>query len=274
MTIRADLHVHSKVCNESTFSLQHFESTVERARHMGLSGFALTEHMHAPGYWNTLNELVRRYGYRDGHFALADGFNVLTGAELTVAERVDVILIGGIDQLRQFDRSFVAMPSQGYLPRLDDVFDPAREAGLVMIAAHPTRQGKSTVEAGRGHLGLFDALEINGKDVALRRVEPEIRRLAAHFDLPVVGGSDAHVWPQVGVQSTVLALSELTQQGLRQCLARREASTETAPGIDSLVRISKAHKSIVKQRLSAVRGRRPVAAYSGRRRLIGAPAPA
>ena len=274
MTIRADLHVHSKVCKDSTFSHRHFESTVERARHMGLSGFALTEHMHAPGYWNTLNDLVRRYGYRDGHFALADGFNVLTGAELTVAERADVILIGGIDQLRQFDRSFVAMPSQGYLPRLNEVFGPAREAGLVMIAAHPTRQGKSTVEVGRRHLGRFDALEVNGKDVALHRVEPEIRRLAAHFNLPVVGGSDAHVWPQVGVQSTILALGELTQQGLRQCLAQREASTETAPGIDSLVRISKAHKSIVKRRLSAVGGRRPAAAYSGRGRLIGAPAPA
>ena len=274
MTISADLHVHSKVCKDSTFSVQHFESTVERARHVGLSGFALTEHMHAPGYWNTLDELVRRYGYREGHFALADGFNVLTGAELTVEESVDVILIGGIDQIGLFDRSFVAMPSQGYLPRLDDVFGPAREAGLVVIAAHPTRQGKSTVEAGRQHLGRFDALEINGKDVALRRVEPEIRRLAARFDLPVVGVSDAHVWPQVGVQSTVLELGELTQQGLRSCLAQRATSTETAPGIDPLVRISKAHKSIVKQRLSAVRNLRPAAAHGGRGRLISAPAPA
>ncbi len=274
MTIRADLHVHSKVCKASTFSHRHFESTVERARHMGLSGFALTEHMHAPGYWNTLDELVRRHGYDNGHFALGESFNVLAGAELTVAERVDVILIGGIDQLGLFDGSFLPMPSQGYLPRLGDVFGPAREAGLLVIAAHPTRQGKSTVEAGRRHLGRFDALEINGKDVALRRVEPEIRRIAAEFDLPVVGGSDAHVWPQVGVQSTILALSELTQKGLRLCLARREASTETAPRIDSLVRISKAHKSIVKQRLAAVPSRRPATADSGRGPLVNAPAPA
>ena len=274
MTIRADLHVHSKVCKVSTFSHRHFESTVERARHMGLSGFALTEHMHASGYWNTLDELARRYSYRDGHFALGDGLNVLAGGELTVAERVDVILIGGIDQRRLFDRSFFPKPSQGHLPRLEDVFGPARKAGLVLIAAHPTRQGKSTVELGRRHLGRFDALEINGKDVALHRVEPEIRRLAAQFDLPVVGGSDAHVWPQVGVQSTVLALSELTQQGLRFCLAQREALTETAPRIDSLVRISKAHKSIVKQRMTAVRSLRPAAAESERGPLVGAPAPA
>ena len=274
MTIRADLHVHSKVCKDSAFSHRHFESTVERARHMGLSGFALTEHMHAPGYWDTLDELARRYGYRDGRFALGEGFNVLPGAELTVAERGDVILIGGIDRLRQFDCSFVAMPSQGYLPPLNDVFGPAREAGLVVIAAHPTRQGKSTVAAGRRHLGRFDALEINGKDVAFRRIEPEIRRLAAQFDLPVVGGSDAHVWPQVGVQSTVLSLGELNQRGLRHCLAQRETSTETAPGIDSLVRISKAHKSIVKQRLSAGRRRRPAPAYGGRGSLVGLPAPA
>ena len=80
----------------------------------------------------------------------------------------------------------------------------------MIIAAHPTQQGKSTVEVGRRHLGRFDALEVNGKDVALSRVEPKIRRLAAEFDLPAVGGSDAHVWPQTGVQSTVLALDELT----------------------------------------------------------------
>ena len=128
MTIRADLHVHSKVCKDSTFSHRHFESTVERARHMGLSGFALTEHMHAPGYWNTLNDLVRRYGYRDGHFALADGFNVLTGAELTVAERADVILIeASTSSDSSIDRSLPC---------------PARATchGLTKCSARPGRQ--------------------------------------------------------------------------------------------------------------------------------------
>ena len=93
MTIRADLHVHAKVCKAEEFSPQHFESIVERARRMGLSGFALTEHL-------------RRYTYRGGHFSVGEGFNVLTGAELTVAERVDIVLIGDIEQLGLFDRSF------------------------------------------------------------------------------------------------------------------------------------------------------------------------
>lgn len=96
MTIRADLHVHAKVCKAEEFSPQHFESIVERARRMGLSGFALTEHLHTGDYCAILGELLRRYTYRGGHFSVGEGFNVLTGAELTVAERVDIVLIGDI----------------------------------------------------------------------------------------------------------------------------------------------------------------------------------
>ena len=106
MTIRADLHVHSKVCKAEEFSPQHFESIVERARRMGLSGFALTEHLHTGDYCAILGELLRRYTYRGCHFSVGEGFNVLTGAELTVAERVDIVLIGDIEQLGLFDRSF------------------------------------------------------------------------------------------------------------------------------------------------------------------------
>ncbi len=251
MTIRADLHVHAKVCKSAAFDHDQFRATVERARRVGLDGFALTEHIDAPGFWEMLFELRRVYPYRGGRLSIGDGLGVLTGAELTVAEGADAVLIGDLEALGAFDRSFDAMPSRGHRPPLSGIFGPAREAGLVVIAAHPTRSGKCTVDVGRGLLDRFDAMEVNGKDEALSRSGRRVSELAGRLGLPVVGGSDAHVWPQVGVVSTVMEVEELTQEGLRRSLAGRTTSVETAPGIASLVRISKAHRSIVRRRIAA-----------------------
>lgn len=272
MTIRADLHVHAKVCKSAAFDHGQFQATVEQARRVGLGGFALTEHIDAPGYWEILFDLRRIYPYRDGRLDVGDGFSVLTGAELTVAEGADVILIGEIAGLEAFDRSFGAMPSRRYCPPLAEIFGPARDAGLIMIAAHPTRSSKNMVDAARELLGRFDAIEVNGKDAALSGAEQPIRDLAGRFDMPVVGGSDAHVWPQVGVVSTVLELAELTQEGLRRSLAGRATEVGAVPGIASLVRISKAHKSIVRRRIAAAAAAPETAGRMGT--PIGVPAPA
>ena len=251
MTIRADLHVHAKVCKSSRFDRSTFDNSVEQALRTGLSGFALTEHFHAPDYWGILDELAGAFPYDEGRLRIADGFGVLTGAELTVAEGGDVVLIGEIQALMGFDSSFGPRPSSGYRPPLADVFGPARRAGLIVIAAHPTRSGKGLIERCWDLLPLFDALEVNGKDVGLSKTSVGVRALAELIGRPVVGGSDAHAWPQVGTASTVLDLEELTMRGLERCLSQRTTAIETTANISSMVRICKAHKAVARRSLSS-----------------------
>ena len=245
MSIRVDLHVHSKVTMRTSFEIEAFEATVRRALRIGLSGFALTEHVHHPDFWANLHVLRERYEYGDGCFKVFPGFGVLTGMELTVAEKTDVVLIGDIGQLLLFDRSLTQSPSLGYNPPFEDIFRPAREAGLVMIGAHPTKVSRGLLKRLKKHLARLDALEVNGNQASRKDVQPEIRKLARALDLSVVGGSDAHVWSQVGVVTTVLNLPELTQEGLRRCIADRSTDVRQAENLRSIVRVSRAHKRIL-----------------------------
>ena len=247
--ISVDLHVHPKIARRIPFEIESFEAAARRARSLGLAGFALTEHAHHSDFWETLGAVRDRYEYSDGLFRVPPGLCVLTGMELTVAEGADVVLIGGIDQLLRFDRSLASRPTRGYHPPFRDIFGPARRSGLVMIGAHPTkdaRPGSKRLRRLRKHLRRLDSLEYNGNEAFRRKVRPEIRRLAKSLKLPVVGGSDAHVWSQVGAVSTVLDLPEVSLEGLRRCISDGSTRARKIDGLRSIVRVSRRHKRIAR----------------------------
>jgi hypothetical protein len=264
MTIRVDLHVHSKVSKTIPFRPEAFRRTVGRAMQVGLDGFAITEHIHATDFWDNMELLARRYGYRDGHLFVAPGFNVITGTEVTVADGADIIVIGPLDALHRFDSRFPRRLSSGHFPLLADMIEPARAEELVLIGAHPTRPGKRLVDVGNELLGKLDALEVNGKDMASGPVEGTIKHLANQADRPVVGSSDAHLWPQVGVQRTLMPLPELTQDGLRAVIGAGRTAPESTPNTRRLVGMCQTHKRLIK---ASIQSRR-------RRRVRSAPAPA
>jgi hypothetical protein len=257
MTIRVDLHVHTKVSKTIPFRLEAFRRTVGRAMQVGLDGFAITEHIHAIDYWDNMQLLARLYGYRDGHLFVAPGFNVITGTEVTVADAADLIVIGPLDALDRFDSSFPRRLSEGHSPLLVDMLEPARAEQLVVIGAHPTRPGKRLVDVGPELLSKLDALEVNGKDMASGPVDATIKELAQATCRPVVGSSDAHLWPQVGVQRTLLPMSQLSQDGLRYALGAGATAPESTPSTRRIVGMCQTHKRLIKASRSA-RGRRRV----------------
>jgi predicted metal-dependent phosphoesterase TrpH len=104
--IRADLHVHTKISKGLPFRMSEFDRTVSQARKKGLNGFAAIEHFHAGNFWDTTETLAKRYRYSSGHFTIFPGFNVLSGAELTVADAADIVVLGPVAALMQFDRTF------------------------------------------------------------------------------------------------------------------------------------------------------------------------
>jgi histidinol phosphatase-like PHP family hydrolase len=251
MTIRVDLHVHAKVSKTIPFRMESFQRAVTRAMQVGLNGFAITEHFHSPDYWASMDQLAARYGYRDGLLPITGAFNVLTGTELTVADGADVIVIGPIEALQRFDKRFKRSPSGGTFPWLEEIFEPARAEGLVLIGAHPTRPEKRLVNAGEKLLSQFDALEVNGKDMAAGPAHEEIAEWARRTGRPTVGSSDAHLWPQVGVQRTLVPLPTLTQEGLRGALSGHATTPEATPYTRRMVTMCKRHKNLIKASRSA-----------------------
>ncbi len=249
MSIRADLHVHSKVSKALPFRMDCFNRMVSWARQVGLDGLALTEHFHSTDFWHAMDRLTRKYPYADGQLKVAPGFSVLTGAEVTLADEADVTVIGPLECLAWLDKQFLPTLSSGFFPRLVDLIEPAHAAGLILIGAHPTRPRKVLADLAEEHLRLLDALEVSGKDMATGPANEFVERFASDLDLPVIGGSDAHYWPQVGVEYTVFPCQELTFDALRVSLSRKETCARTSPNVTKMVRLCTAYKRRFKAKL-------------------------
>jgi predicted metal-dependent phosphoesterase TrpH len=174
-----DLHVHT---NHSSFCSELSpEDLLERAERIGLDAVAVTEHS----------------TYRGAHITcqigLAVGFPVFKGVE--VCTTGGDILVFGIEAEVWPDMEF------------DELLEVVRDAGGLIVAAHPTRGywGHHRKYKGfppREVLERVDAIEtLNGGCSYQENVQAT--RLAAELGLPQVGGSDAHSISQVGKCVTI-----------------------------------------------------------------------
>jgi len=249
MHSKADLHVHTKVSKVIPFRMSYFLRAVSRARYLGHQGFALTEHFHSIDYWQTMNWLALRFPYIEGRLSIFSDFNVLTGAELTLADHADVTLIGPLESLAWLDKQFSPSLSEGQFPYLKDVIEPAHTAGLIIIGAHPTRPVKRLTDIDPEILAKLDALEVSGKDMASHPANEIVGQLASELNLPVVGGSDAHLWAQVGVQYTVIPHNELTFKNLKHSLLENTTRTVTSANVRKIVRSCEVKKRRFKAKM-------------------------
>ena len=267
MPIAIDLHTHAKVSKSIPFRMDYFDRMVRNAERTGLSGFATTEHFDAPDYWEMSSHLTARFPYEDGHLYVAPGMTVLTGAEIDVVEGGHVIAIGPYRLLAELDRSFGPNLSRGFFPTARALIESARLLGITVIGAHPGRPKKRLLSVGNRVLAGLNALEINGSDVASGRDVESVVRRARRLGLPLVGSSDAHVWPQIGQQRTIVPMKELTREGLNEALASGRTDVVTLPSIQRIVHMCKRHKALAKlahDRRMASAAREPVPATAHR----------
>lgn len=240
---RIDFHVHSKLSKRLRFSLQDFEGIVTQARRTGLDAFVLTEHFQVPDFWSIYDALCQVYRYEDGVLELDDGFRILTGAELGIAEGCDLLLLGTLDRLSVFSQKLPASPVTGYKPSFAEAAREARECDLVLFGAHMFRSEKELGKLGRNHLGSLDALELNGKDFIH---DAAVRAEAESLHLPLIGGSDAHFWLQVGIKATSLPIEEVTHRSVVQAVAAGVATVYSLPYGPMAVQMSRAYKRLLK----------------------------
>jgi len=192
-----DLHIHTIL--GSTDSNIDPDLLVDVARKAGLDGLCITEH-----------------GNRrpSGIEALSSKHNFPIWAGMEASTELGDILIFGLD----------GYPREIY--KAADLSKYVREAGGVMVAAHPFRFDLSpkpwlkqpqplTVEEAckRPFLRLVDAMEVaNGwcveQDVAF------CREVSQRLCLPGTGGSDAHVLKDVGICATIFENEIVTDQDL------------------------------------------------------------
>lgn len=200
-----DLHTHMKIAKRLEFRPRDVLRAAETLSRRGLAGLAITEHAHAIGFWDIYRHLGRNFSYRHGRFEVGD-LCFYPGLELTLDEMVDITFIAPLEELRRLDEAFRHPLSAGYHPSAIELLNRLDELRLdaIRIAAHPVRDDKSVASVPEKILGaIVYALELNGRYTDSESVR-RVGELSEHLGLPVVGGSDAHVWPQLGASCTLL----------------------------------------------------------------------
>lgn len=202
-TLRIDLHTHLKVAKRCALRPGEGRRFAATLRERGLHALAITEHFHAPGFWAMYEALLAEFPYRRGRFEV-DGALFFTGAELTLAEHTDVVLLSTLADLMALDEAFPTPLSAGHHPSAAELNEALRRTGslAVRVAAHPFREGKGIENIDPADAAeLFHAAEINARfcDRAAQRGAAEFAHSIAGA---VVGGSDAHVHTQVGAAWT------------------------------------------------------------------------
>ncbi len=247
-TLKIDLHVHSRLSKSFAYDHGNLERLVRLGRRRGLDGFALTEHIHAVNFWEMHDALRERYAYTDGGYRVAPEFTVLSGAEVTVAERVDFIVVGPLDELAGLDNAFCPKLSEwNHVPAIE-LAREARARDLVLILAHPFRGGKEAAKLDEEMFKRVHAVEVNGRDHGGER---EVVALAEQHGLPLSGGSDAHFYLQVGIRSTMISPAAVGFGAVREAFEAKRTRVHAKPYARSVVELCQEVKRVAKWRETA-----------------------
>lgn len=239
---RIDTHSHPKLSKHFAFNPGSITHMVRMARRVGLDGVALTEHFHAADYWEIHQHLEATFPCRAGVF-WADGIALVPGAEINIREGAHVIVLGDSAEIRRLDGAFPEPLSHGYEPRLREFLDVTDGFDLARIGARMFRPQKELGTFSPIELRRLHALEVNGGDFG---TEMMLLVQARALGLPIVAGSDAHHWLQLGVRHTTLHTEEVTTRALIKTIKEGLTGYGTSPYTPVRVRAAKSLKNIAK----------------------------
>jgi len=239
--MRFDFHVHALLSRAIPFKLLDLKAMVAQGKSRGLDGFALTEHINAPGYWNTYELMRETYPYHDGIYEIEPGFYVINGAEISLMHGGDLIALGQPEAIKRIDAKLRL--SKGYRPPLPDLLRVVPE-DVVLIGAHPFRPMGGLLKFDQACLKRLTALEVNGKDIT---IAAQVREVADDLGLALVGGSDAHYWPQVGISSTILPINQPDISEIKSAILGGTAEVWCARDGARVVEMCNAYKRRIKE---------------------------
>lgn len=192
MLLKADFHCHVKLLGHWNFRPVQLLKRLKWARCIGLNMLAITEHIDSPDFWEINGHLESLCRDHAGNFSWK-GLTVLTGAEVNIYESGHILLIGSLDALRELEKRLGRLDA-GNLPFFKDLLDASEDLDFLRIGAHPCRANQELWKMG-SLLKRLDALEINANELSMSK---SVQRQSRQLNLPVLAGSDAHHWLQMG----------------------------------------------------------------------------
>ncbi|MCL6448787.1 MAG: hypothetical protein K6U04_11660 [Armatimonadetes bacterium] len=229
--LKIELHCHVKLFGRGVFRPAQLRRRLNRARRLGLSALAVTEHFDVPDFWEICRHLELLCANGGGGLRWGE-MAVLTGAEVTIEESGDILLVGSAGALQVLENRLgcrrAGIPLSGIFPSCKDLLDASEDLGFLRIGAHPCRRGKELWKMGT-LLRRLDALEINARELPLAGW---VQHQAKQLGLSVVAGSDAHHWLQIGRLVNLLPEGcRLTAAGLKEALRQRQLTWQRSGGL-------------------------------------------
>ena len=163
------MHIHSKYSNDGVLEI---EQILRVARGRGLGAIAITDH-------NTIRggEEAKKYETED--------FKVIIGAEIMT----ELGEVTGLFLTKEID-------SRHFL----DVIDEINTQGGLVVVPHPfDGLRRSAFHITQDHVGIVDAIEGFNSRCVFRRFNTKAVEFATKYNLPVIGGSDAHYANEIGL---------------------------------------------------------------------------
>src|SRR5262249_34870033 len=154
-----------------------------------------------------------------------------------------VIVLGEVAELRRLDQAFPTPLSQGYEPRLREFLDVTDDFEIARIGAHMFRPCKELGKFQAADLRRLHALEVNGKDFG---TELMLLVQARALGLPIVAGSDAHHWLQLGVRHSLLHTDEISVPSVIKTIKEGLTGYGVGPYTPLRVKAAKSLKNITK----------------------------
>lgn len=222
-----DLHCHAKFSKRTTFNIKYFIKLQQAALRNGLQAIALTEHFNTSRFNEIYETLDSHFLYRDDYYDI-EGLKVFCGMEVNIREGGHVLLIGKRADVLSLHKELAPFMTKEKYPSLDYLLKEARKREMLKIGAHPFRNSNSVGRLSGDLLKQFDFLELNGKDYKKGNL---VFQLANSLNMPVVAGSDAHHWLQVGCVRNHLVEDCTTVSQIRNCVKEGHYKTIISPWI-------------------------------------------
>jgi len=179
--MKYDLHIHSKYSDDGALEPQEI---VRIAKGKGLDGIAITDHNTIKG-----GEEAKKYETED--------FKVIIGAEImTEKGEITGLFLSQEIESRRFQDVIAEIKAQGGMAIVPHPFDRLRHS-----AFHITSEYVSLIDAIEGFNSRSIFTEDNKKAV----------EFAAQYNLPLLGGSDAHYANEIGLGGIITYSDDLRE---------------------------------------------------------------
>lgn len=211
-----DFHTHGKLAKKLPFSTIYTEWLFNEAKQAGLDAICLTEHFNTLQFDEVYGYIIEHSDREGDSLVFQNGLRIFTGMETDIAEGGHILSIGKPEEILELNQRLEPFKEKGTFlsfGQLRDLFD---EYQVIVGAGHPYREGGHIPELSMEDLSRFDFLDLNGKDIAINRIETErnVKTLGDRLQIPVVSGSDTHQAVQYGCIKTNIFATPTTVHDL------------------------------------------------------------